>query len=120
MSDTNNTINDLKKIVATFITERDWRQFHGAKNMSTNITIEAAELMELFVWARDKEEADDILTNNQQAVEHELADILFCLLAFADEYNIDLAKALQDKIAHNAQKYPVEKCKGMNKKYSDY
>ena len=120
MSDNNNTINDLKKIVVTFLTERDWQQFHGAKNMSTNIAIEAAELMEIFVWARNKEEADDILKNKRQAVEHELSDVLFCVLAFADEYNIDLAKALQDKIAHNAEKYPVEQCKGLNKKYDEY
>ncbi len=120
MSDNSNTINDLKKIVNTFITERDWRQFHGAKNISTNIAIEAAELMELFVWARNKDEADAILKNKQQAVEHELADVLFSVLIFADEYNIDLTKALQHKIIHNAEKYPVEKCKGMNKKYNEY
>ncbi len=120
MLDNNNTINDLKKIVAKFITERDWRQFHGAKNLSTNIAIEAAELMELFVWARNKEEADEILKDKQQAVEHELADVLFCILAFADEYNIDLTKAFKDKIAHTAKKYPVEQCKGMNKKYDEY
>ncbi len=120
MSDNNNTINDLKQIVSRFIHERDWRQFHGAKNMSTNITIEAAELMEIFVWAENKKQADNIFKEKQQAVEHELADVLFSVLAFADEYGIDLAQALHNKVKHNAEKYPVEQCKGLNKKYTEY
>ncbi len=113
------TIKTLQALAAQFIQERNWRQFHGAKNISMNIAVEAAELMELFVWKSSKQEINDVIKNKQQAIEHELADILFSLLLFADEYNIDLAKAFIQKLEHNAQKYPITKCKGKNKKYSE-
>lgn len=120
MADSTTTIQQLKDIVTHFIHERDWRQFHGPKNMSIDISIEAAELMELFVWTRTTEDVQAIINNKREAVEHEVADILFALLAFADECNIDISKALQDKMIHNANKYPVERVKGSNKKYNEY
>lgn len=113
------TIKELQVLAAQFVQERNWRQFHGAKNISMNIAVEAAELMELFVWKSSKREIADVIQEHQQAIEHELADILFSLLLFADEYNIDLAQSFIQKLKHNAQKYPVEKCKGKNKKYSE-
>ena len=67
-----------------------------------------------------KQEIDDVVQHKRQAVEHELADILFSLLLFADEYTIDLVQAFINKLEHNARKYPVEQCKGKNKKYSEY
>jgi dCTP diphosphatase len=120
MSDNNNTINDLKKVAHAFATERDWQQFYGAKNLSTAIAVEAAELMELFMWARDQQEAHEVVANKRPAVENELADVLFGVLLFADEYNIDLSDAFKHKMEQNAKKYSVERCKGMNKKYDEY
>lgn len=119
MSDATTTIDQLKKKVAAFIDKRDWRQFHGAKNLSSDITIEAAELMELFVWARDKQEIEAILQQKREHVEDELADIVFACLAFCDEYDIDLSTALEKKIIKNAQKYPIEKAHGNSSKYTE-
>jgi NTP pyrophosphatase (non-canonical NTP hydrolase) len=120
MSDNNTTLQALKAIASQFVLERDWRQYHGAKNISMNLAVEAAELMELFTWVKDKHGAEKIVQEKREAVKHELADILFSLLIFADEYNIDLAEAFKEKMIHNAEKYPVELCKGINKKYNEY
>jgi NTP pyrophosphatase (non-canonical NTP hydrolase) len=120
MSDNNATLQSLKAIASKFILDRDWRQYHGAKNISMNLAVEAAELMELFTWVKDKHDAGKIVQEKKEAVKHELSDILFSLLIFADEYNIDLAEAFKEKMIHNAEKYPVDTCKGINKKYTEY
>ncbi len=120
MSDNNATLEQLKAIASKFILDRDWRQYHGAKNISMNLAVEAAELMELFTWAKDRHDAGTIVEEKKEAIRHELSDILFSLLIFADEYNIDLTQAFKEKMVHNAEKYPVDKCKGINKKYNEY
>ena len=119
MNDKITTIQMLKEKVSQFINERDWRQFHGAKNLSMDITIEAAELMEIFTWARDQKEAETILKQKREHVEQELADIVFAALAFCNEYDIDLSSAMEQKIMINAAKYPIDKSKGNNKKYTE-
>jgi NTP pyrophosphatase (non-canonical NTP hydrolase) len=119
MIDKTTTIAELQQKAASFINERNWRQFHGAKNLSMAITLEAAELMEIFTWARDQKEAAQLVEEKKEAVKHELADIVFATLVFCDEFNIDLSEAIIEKIAHNAKKYPIEKAKGMNKKYNE-
>lgn len=120
MSDNNTTLQELKAIASKFVLERDWRQYHGAKNISMNLAVEAAELMELFTWVKDKHDADDVVQKKLEAVKHELSDILFSVLIFADEYKIDLAEAFREKMIHNTEKYPVDTCKGINKKYNEY
>lgn len=120
MSDNSTTLKELKAIASRFVLERDWRQYHGAKNISMNLAVEAAELMELFTWVKDKHDADKVVLDKKEAIKHELSDVLFSLLIFADEYNIDLSEAFKEKMVHNAQKYPVDKCKGINKKYNEY
>lgn len=119
LKDQQTTLEQLKQIVHAFTHERDWQQFYYAKSISMAIAVEAAELMDIFVWTRDKQESDQRFQEKKPAVEHELADILFALLVFAQEYKVDLTQALINKLEHNAQKYPVEKCKGKNKKYSE-
>ena len=119
MQDTKTTVAKLKALSAKFVHERDWRQFHGAKNLSMAIVGEAAELMELFMWAKDAEHAAAIVQEKHQAVKEELADILNGVLMFADEFGIDLSSALEEKIEKNAVKYPIEKAKGVGKKYTD-
>ncbi len=119
MKDNTTTIAQLKQKASNFVHDRDWRQFHGAKNLSMAISVEASELMELFIWARDQKEAGLILKEKEQDVKDELADIIFAALMFADEFDIDLTQAIEDKIIHNEKKYPIEKAKGVNKKYTD-
>ena len=119
MNDKQTTMAQLKQAAAEFVQERDWEQFHGAKNLSTGIAIEAAELMELFVWTTDKHEAAQIVKQKQTLVQQELADIVITALLFANEFDIDVSSAIKQKLALNRQKYPIEKSKGVNKKYDE-
>ena len=95
-----------------FNNERDWEQFHDAKNLALSISIEAAELNECFLW-KNAEEAD------KAKVEEELADVFLCAIMLADKYGIDIKDICLKKIEKNAQKYPVEKEKGKAKKYNE-
>ena len=100
-SDDSTTIQDLKNLVATFTKERDWGKHHTPKNLAMNIAIEAAELMDHFVWEDQSEPKSD-------EVKDELADILFNLLNFANTNNIDVSKAFVKKYEKLVKKYPVE------------
>ena len=116
-------IDDVKiaALLKRFADERDWEQFHTPKNLATSITIEAAELLELFQWSRGQGGWDEIRDEKLRArVEEELADVLIYVLRFADLAKIDLAKAAECKIAQNAQKYPADKARGSDKKYNEH
>jgi NTP pyrophosphatase (non-canonical NTP hydrolase) len=114
------TVTQLKKIVQKFCEERDWDQYHGPKDLAIGIVTEAAELLDHFRF-KTEAEARKHLANRQKRceVEDEIADTLFMLLRFAQMYDIDLTKALKRKIALNQKKYPIQKSKGSNKKYTD-
>lgn len=117
MNDTSITIADLKKIVDQFIAERDWRQFHTPKNMSMALAAEAGELLEHFLWATDADPHEPF-EKRREAIEDEVADIATCLLAFCAENKIDLAQSLERKMIKNREKYPLEKARGIKKKYN--
>lgn len=119
MNDATITIQELKDAATAFVNERDWQQFHGPKNLSTGIAIEAAELMDLFAWVKDKQEAAAIVEAKRKHVEQELADIIITTLLFAQDSNIDVSQAVKEKLALNRAKYPIEKAKGNNLKYTD-
>jgi NTP pyrophosphatase (non-canonical NTP hydrolase) len=102
----------LTKSLLTFRDERDWAQFHNPKDLALAISIEAGELLELFLW-KQAEEAD------VEKVKDELADVFSFALLLADKYNLDVAQIVQDKIRKNAEKYPVSKAKGTAKKYDE-
>lgn len=119
MDDHKTTVAELKTLVSSFVNDRDWRQFHGAKNLSMSVVAEAVELMEHFKWAADQHEAARIVEEKKQAVSDELADVVAAVLMFCDEFTIDLSTAMQQKMAQNCAKYPVEKARGVNKKYTE-
>ena len=117
MQDSTTTLAELKEQVAEFVTEREWNQFHSPKNLSMDIAVEAAELMEKFLWIESAASHQEVDANRQE-IEDELADILMGILCFANAANIDIAKALEHKLALTAAKYPVEKSKGKANKYN--
>lgn len=100
------TIAQLKRLVAEFVEERDWRKFHNAKNLSMALTIEAGELMEHFQWLTTEQVVAREGYDHQQVCE-ELADITSYALALANALGIDLTSAVQDKMIKNRLKYPV-------------
>lgn len=118
MNDSTTTIATLKKNVRSFIDERDWAQFQTPKNVAMALSVEAAELMELFMWL-DAAQSVRELEKNREAVEQEVADIAAYLLSICAYYNIDLTEAIERKTQLNRLKYPIEKSKGISKKYSD-
>ena len=113
MTDKKSTVDELKTLVESFVDERDWKQFHSPKNLSMSISIEAAELMELFQWL-SLEEAKEVMTTGElrkNAID-EIADVMIYALAFCQRNNIDVSYAIKQKMEKNMKKYPVEKFKG--------
>ena len=110
----------LLKEIEEFVTERDWDQFHSVKNLSMALSVEASELVEIFQWMSE-ENSNRIESDPEtiQKVRDELADILFYLLRIAHKTDTDLEKALLEKLEKNQKKYPVEKARGISKKYTD-
>ena len=105
-------IADIHVALADFTEKRDWDQFHNPKDLAIAISIEANELLELFLW-NAPDDAD------REKVKGELADILSFAFLLAKKYNLDVKQIILDKIALNDQKYPVDKAKGTAKKYNE-
>jgi NTP pyrophosphatase (non-canonical NTP hydrolase) len=113
MPDSQTTVEELKQLVAQFVDERDWAQFHTPKNLAMALAIEAAELMEHFQWlAPDESRGVAHDTARRAAVAEELADVVCYALAMANELGIDVAAAMQDKMVKNAAKYPADQYRG--------
>ena len=110
---------ELRQKIDTFVNERDWAQFHSPKNLAMAMIVEAAELVEHFQWDTIQE-SYDLSAEKRQEVAHELADTFVYLLRLAEVTGIDLIQAANNKIALNALKYPVDKAKGSNAKYTVY
>lgn len=108
----------LRDAMISFRDAREWRQFHDAKNLAEGLSLEAAELLEIFLWKTTDESRAMVADGAVQAkVREEVADcFLYCIL-MADAFGIDLIEAGQKKIEINAQKYPVEKARGRRDKY---
>ena len=110
---------ELRQKIDAFVNERDWAQFHSPKNLAMAMIVEAAELVEHFQWDTIQE-SYDLSAEKRQEVAHELADTFVYLLRLAEVTGIDLIEAANQKIALNAIKYPVDKAKGSNAKYTVY
>lgn len=102
-----------------FRKDRDWEQFHTPKNLSMSISIECAELMEHFQWKSGAEIEEYLKTEELAKVRDELADIASYLLLLTNDLEIDLNKAILDKVRKNDLKYPVDKSRGRHNKYDN-
>lgn len=108
-------MGEIKKIISEigdFIKDRDWEQFHRPKDTAIALSIEASELMEVFLW-KDESDADI------EKIKEELADVIIYSFDLARQYNLDVSMIILDKIRKNAEKYPVDKSKGKANKYTD-
>ncbi|MCB1889532.1 MAG: nucleotide pyrophosphohydrolase [Rhodocyclaceae bacterium] len=112
-------LSDLTRDVLAFRDARDWAQFHSLRKLMVSLSLEAAELLEHTQWLDDHEV--DALSDNpeaRQAMGAECADVLTYLLLIADRAGIDLAAAVRDKLARNAERYPVDLARGSREKYT--
>ncbi|MEM7782436.1 MAG: nucleotide pyrophosphohydrolase [Planctomycetota bacterium] len=110
-SDSETTVQDLKELMAEFVAERDWQQFHSPKNLSMSIAIEAAELMEHFQWITHQQ-SRELKPDAVAEVSEELADIICYAVSVANEMGIDIASCMSNKMKKNRLKYPAEEFKG--------
>lgn len=111
-------LEDLRDRMRDFAREREWDPFHSPKNLSMALSVEAAELMEVFQWlteAQSRSPAPEV----KAAAAEEIADVLLYLVRIADQLGIDPAESARRKIVANARKYPVDKSRGSNKKYTE-
>ena len=121
LKDQETKIHEIKDFIKKYCDERDWDQFHGAKELAVALIIEAAELLEPFRFKSDKE-VEELFKNPQkrEEIEDEMADVLYFLFRLAQRYDIDLSEAFERKMGKSAKKYPIEKAKGSNKKYNEF
>lgn len=101
--------------VNRFRDERDWRQFHSEKDLAISISLEAAELLELFQWNTSEE----TVKNSIEDIKDELADVLIYSMMLASNLDLDLEEIILNKLEKNNEKYPVDKSRGSKKKYTD-
>lgn len=102
----------LTQEIREFTEARDWDQFHNPKDLAVALSIEASELLEAFLW-KSSENA------KVEKVKEELADVFNYAFLIADKYGFDVPTIVREKMARNAQKYPVEKAKGVATKYNE-
>ncbi|MCD6633587.1 nucleotide pyrophosphohydrolase [Lactococcus cremoris] len=103
-------IDDINK----FRDDRNWRQFHNEKDLAISISLEASELLELFQWKSATEGIANI-----EKVKEELADVLIYSYMMADNLNLDIDSIIKEKLIKNNKKYPINKSKNNNKKYTE-
>ena len=111
-------MSEIKTIIVALIifrNERDWAQFHDTKNLATAISIEAAELNELFLWKTIKE-SEEV---SKEKIKEELADVFAYAFLLAEKHQLDVQQIVLEKIKRNGEKYPVDKAKGTAKKYDE-
>lgn len=113
------SLKQLRARIQQFVQERDWEQFHTPKNLAMAMIVEAAEVVEHFQWDTASE-SYPMTDERKEKIGHELADTFVYLLRIAEVCGIDLIEATNSKIDLNAKKYPVEKAKGSNAKYTAY
>jgi dCTP diphosphatase len=121
LSDESTPIRELRERVAEFVAARDWAQYHAPKNLAMAIACEASELMEHYLWV-DSPASHEVTKDPEKRarVEAEAADIAICLLNFCNVVGLDLAAAVERKLAEAAAKYPADVVRGRPDKYSDY
>ena len=108
---TQETINQVLK----FRDDRNWKQFHNPKDLAISISLEAAELLEIFQWSG----SDTVCEDKMDKIREELADVLNYCILMADRCGLDMDEIIQEKVKRNNVKYPVGKAKDSAKKYDE-
>lgn len=108
-------IKEITSALVKFRDDRDWEQFHDSKNLAAAISIEAAELNELFLW-KDVKASDEV---DKSKIKEELADIFAYSFLLANKHGFDVKEIILEKIRKNNEKYPIDKSKGNARKYNE-
>ena len=114
----NDSIKELTDEIVAFRDARDWKKFHNSKDMAISISLEAAELLEVFHWSGEDVEADT--DKKVSKIKEELADVLIYSLLMGHDLGFDISEIVKQKIDTNNRKYPVDKAYGKSDKYTAY
>ena len=114
----NEDLDSVIKEIIKFRDDRDWLQFHDPKNLSQAISIEAAELQEIFLW-KSTVDSKSLPPDHVKRVKNEVADIFIFMIYLCNHFGINLLEAVKNKLQTNRLKYPVEKSRGSSKKYNE-
>lgn len=106
---------EIEAKIRKFNTDRNWTQFHDPKNLAISLQLEASEVLEMFQWTKDNKEK----VGKKVELAEELADVYYWLIMLAHHYDIDLLKALEEKMLKNEEKYPISKSFGNSAKYTE-
>lgn len=113
-----NDISYLTSLAKKFRDDRDWKKIHTPKDVAMDISIEAAELLEHFLW-KEGSELDRYIEHHKKDISDEMSDVLHGILILAEELGIDIIGSFEEKMKKNEQKYPVSESKGRNVKHTD-
>ena len=111
-------LDKLRDQLRAFAAARDWDQFHSPKNLAMALSVEAAELLEVFQWVTESD-SRNLEPAAKAAASEEIADVLLYLILLSDELGIDPLAAAERKMVANELKYPVDKARGTSKKYTE-
>ncbi len=116
-SDPMGEIHEITEKIMQFRDARDWKQFHNHKDVALSLVLEAGEVLEHFQWKSSAEVALHGKEHKDELAD-ELADVAWYVFELARDLDIDLGQAIASKMKKNAEKYPVEKCRGRHTKYN--
>jgi len=111
-------LDRLRDALRAFAAERDWERFHAPKNLAMALSVEAAELLEVFQWMPDAD-SRNLAPAAREAASQEIADVLLYLVQLSDALGVDPIAAAERKMVVNAAKYPVEKARGTSRKSTE-
>ena len=111
-------LEELTSKVVKLRDERDWKQFHNAKDLALSLSLEASEVVELFQW-KNGEELDRYVETHKEEIGEELSDVLYWVLLMSRDLGISIEEAFFKKLREIEEKYPVDKARGNHKKYSE-
>jgi dCTP diphosphatase len=112
-------MDELVKRIARFSVERDWEQFHSPKNLAMALSVEVAEIVEIFQWMTE-EQSRELDGQKLAALEQEIGDVMIYLADLAGRFGLNPIAAARKKLEINARKYPADTVRGKAKKYTEY
>jgi dCTP diphosphatase len=112
-------MQDLLQNIRDFTRERDWEQFHSPKNLAMALSVEIAEIVEIFQWLTE-DESRRLDDGKRAELSDEIGDVVIYLMNLADKLDIDPIGAARRKLEKNKEKYPAHQVKGKSLKYDQY
>lgn len=113
------SISEITARIQSFVDARDWRRFHNPKDLAVAVCAEAGELMQHFVW-QQPDQVDARAIDHREEIASEIADVAILLFELADNLDFNLGNVMDQKIARNEIRYPVDKARGNNLKYDEF